>query len=85
MGLDYDFTIQTYTYVYFSAIDVLSKIGGIGATIKIALSVITPFLVLKFMIAFAQIIIRKSEQRMRIFIIKDILKAIPVIKERILE
>jgi hypothetical protein len=49
VGFDFEFKIQTYIFVYFSAVDVVSQIGGIGATIKLALAAIAPFMVLKFM------------------------------------
>ena len=49
VGFDFEFKIQTYIFVYFSAVDVISEIGGIGATIKIALAAIAPLMVLKFM------------------------------------
>jgi len=83
VGFDFDFTIQTYTYVYFSTVDVISKLGGIGATIKLVITMIAPLMVLKFMVAFAQIILRKAAQKVRIFRIKDIKKSIKTIREKI--
>jgi len=85
VGFDFDFTIQTYTYVYFSTVDVISKLGGIGATIKLVITMIAPLMVLKFMVAFAQIILRKASQKVRIFRIKDIKKSIKTIREKIKE
>ena len=49
VGFDFEFKIQTYIFVYFSAVDVISERGCIGATIKIALAAIAPLMVLKFM------------------------------------
>ena len=83
VGLDYDFTIQTYTYVYFSTMDIVSKLGGLGATIKMILAFVAPIMVLKFMVTFAQIILRKAGQKVRIFRIKDIMKQRKVIIEKI--
>lgn len=75
--------MQTYTYIYFTTLDIVSKLGGIGATIKITLSVLAPFLILKYMFRFAEILLRKSNQRIRIFKLKDIKKALPEIRERV--
>lgn len=83
VGLDYDFTIQTYTYVYFSTMDIVSKLGGLGATIKMILAFVAPIMVLKFMVTFASIILRKAGQKVRIFRIKDIMKQRKVIIEKI--
>ena len=65
--------------------DVISKIGGIGATIKIFLVILGPIMVFKFMFVFAKILQRKSMQKVRIFRIKDIKKAIKVIVPKIEE
>lgn len=51
--LEYDFTIQTYQYTYFSTMDIVSNLGGLASTIKLIIQFITPILVLKFMITFA--------------------------------
>lgn len=59
----------------------MSKIGGIGATINIIAAAIGPPMVLKFMVAFANIILRKARQKIAIFRIKDIKKGLKKIRE----
>ena len=54
--------------------DIVSNLGGLGATIKLTSQFITPILVLKFMVTFAKIVIRKAAQKVRIYRIKDIIK-----------
>lgn len=49
MGFDFDFTIQSYIYEYFSTVDIISQLGGIGATIKIIMAMLGPLVILRFM------------------------------------
>lgn len=56
IGFDFDFTVQTYTYEHYSMVDVVSKIGGISATIKVLLTFMAPFFAFKFMFIFANIL-----------------------------
>lgn len=74
VGVDYEFTIQTFTYVYFSTLDVVSQLGGLWSTIKLLMRIALPLMVLKFMFAFAQMIQRKATQKVRLTRIKDIKK-----------
>lgn len=85
VGFDFVFKIQTYIYVYFSAVDVISQLGGLGATFKLILGAIAPLMILKFMQAFGMIILRKAQQKVRIFRLKDITKHIKTINKRITE
>ena len=66
-------------------VDVVSQIGGISATIKVVMGILAPFMIFKFMFMFARILKRKSRQKIRIFRLKDIKKAIKVITPRIEE
>lgn len=61
IGLDLDFTVQTFTYVYYNAMDILSALGGIGATINIALGSLVPILTFSYMVEFANVQSRKAE------------------------
>ena len=63
--------------------DIVSKLGGIGATITIVLKILAPLLVLKFMTAFAQLILRKAEQKIRILRLKDIIKYLVQLNEKV--
>lgn len=83
VGVDYEFTIQTFTYVYFSTLDVVSQLGGLWSTIKLLMRILLPFMILKFMFAFAQMIQRKATQKVRITRIKDIKKQSKLIKVEI--
>ena len=76
IGLDLDFTVQTFTYFYFTTLDIVSALGGIGATIKIILGALLPVLTLRYMMEFASILRRKAEQKIRVFKLKDIKKNI---------
>ena len=84
-GLDFDFTVKQYTYEYHAMTDVIAKIGGISSTIKLIMISLTPIMAFKFMFIFANILKRKSNQKVRIFRIKDIKKARKIIKKRIQE
>jgi hypothetical protein len=56
MNLNLDFSdVQAFTYSYFTTLDVLSAIGGLGNAIKIALGALVPFLTLRFMVEFSSI------------------------------
>ena len=66
-------------------VDVFSRIGGITATLKVFLATVGPFYAFKFMVIFARVLKRKSAQKVRIFRIKDIKKAIKVIIPKIEE
>ena len=59
--LNLDFSVQTFTYEYFSTLDILSALGGLGATIKLSLGSLVPLLTLRFMIEFANVQKRKAE------------------------
>jgi hypothetical protein len=61
IGLDLDFTVQTFTYVYFTSLDILSALGGIGATIKIGLGSLVPLLTLRYMVEFSSMQSRKAK------------------------
>jgi len=74
VGFDFDFTIQSYQFEYFSTVDIISQLGGIGATVKIVLAVLGPLVILQFMYEFSHIILRQAHQKIRVFRIKDILK-----------
>jgi hypothetical protein len=55
MNLDLDFSVQAFTYSYFTTLDALAAIGGLGNAIKIGLGALVPFLTLRFMVEFSSI------------------------------
>lgn len=46
VGFDYDWNIRVFVYDYFSLLDVVSQLGGLGATIKIVLTSASPLIIL---------------------------------------
>lgn len=85
IGIDYEFTIQEFTHAYFSTLDVFAEVGGLWATIKLLIKMLLPWMILKFMFAFAQIIRRKANQKVKISRIKDIKNQTKLIREKIKE
>ena len=84
MNLDLDFSdVQAFTYSYFTTLDVLSAIGGLGNAIKIALGALVPFLTLRFMVEFSSIHQRKAKQKIRIFKLKDIVNNLKELRKKI--
>jgi len=70
VGFDFSFSVQTFTYVYFSALDVISQLGGIGATLNIVLGALAPYVILGFMVEFAKLLTRKANHKVNLIIIK---------------
>ena len=83
IGLDLDFTLQTFYYTYYNTLDILSALGGISATIKIGLGALVPLLTFKYMVEFSNIQSRKAEHQIRIMKLKDIMKNLKEIRDRI--
>lgn len=61
IGLDLDFTVQTFTFVYYNLMDMFSALGGIGATINILLGSLVPLMTFFYMVEFSNIHARKAE------------------------
>ena len=70
VGFDFSFSVQTFTYVYFSTLDVVSQLGGIGATLKIVMGFFAPYIVLNFMVEFAKLLERKADHKVNLLKIK---------------
>lgn len=85
LGFDFDFTVQRFTYTYYSTLDIIAALGGIGATVKLMLESAAPLLVLKFMYEFANMMTRKSIQKLRIFKIREIYKNFAEMKKVIVK
>lgn len=83
MGFDYDWNIRVFTYEYYSVLDIVSQLGGIGATIKIVLTSATPLIILKFMSEFVGMLKRQANQRVRLMRLKDIKSNRHEIEEKI--
>ena len=60
ISFKFDFNVNLYIFIYFSAIDVIAQLGGFGELVTLALKIAAPLFVLKFMVSFAQIIIRNA-------------------------
>lgn len=72
VGFDFSFEVQKFVYVYFSTLDVVSQLGGIGATLNIVLGFFGPYIVLKFMVEFAKLLTRKAHHKVNLIKIKQI-------------
>ena len=70
VGFDFEFTVQRFTHTYYSTLDIIAALGGIGATVKLVFESAGPLLVLKFMYEFANMMTRKSAQKLRVFKIR---------------
>ena len=68
---------------FYSSLDKLAKVGGLWAAFKIGVAVCGPIFVLIFMFSFARLIKRKSEQKLRVFKLKEIIKIFPKIRAAI--
>ena len=70
--LEFDFTQRVYSYSYFTVGDILSKIGGLSASIMPIVGRFAPFFALYFMLELAAIIkghlTRKYNQEVTKFI-----------------
>lgn len=88
IGFDFSFTIQRFTHTYYSTLDIISALGGIGATVKLVFESAAPLLVLKFMYEFANMMTRKATQKTRICKIKEIFqnfdKMRPIIVQKLM-
>lgn len=83
VAFDFEFNVNMYIYVFYSTMDMVSKLGGIGATLQIVLKIVAPIFVLKFMTSFALLIMRKAEQKIRILRLKDIVKYLDQLNEKV--
>ena len=81
VGFDFEFTVQRFTHTYYSTLDIIAALGGIGATVKLVFESAGPLLVLKFMYEFANMMTRKSAQKLRVFKIREIFKNYAEIKK----
>lgn len=68
---------------FYSSLDKLAKVGGLWAAFKILVAVCGPIMIFRFMFSFARVIQRKSEQQLRVFKIKEILRNLPQIRAAI--
>lgn len=80
---DYSFTVENFMTDFYSSLDKLAKVGGLWAAFKIIVAICGPIFVFIFMFSFARVIQRKSEQNLRVFKIKEILKNLPKIRAAI--
>lgn len=80
---DYSFTVENFMTDFYSSLDKLAKVGGLWAAFKIGVAVCGPIFVLIFMFSFARLIKRKSEQKLRVFKLKEIIKIFPKIRAAI--
>ena len=61
--LDHDFTEVQYTIKYFGFADILSKIGGIIASLNPVMHLITPMLIIFYLSKLSQVILDKNKEK----------------------
>ena len=68
--IDYEFTERKYIISYFGYMDILSKIGGIAASISPVLGMIAPAFILFYLHSLSQVIIRKHKAKFKDEVLK---------------
>ena len=58
-----DFSVKKTTYEYYSISDVISSLGGIGASVKIMIGGLSVFWIIKFVIDLAMILKRQAKHQ----------------------
>ena len=68
--IDYEFTERKYIISYFGYMDILSKIGGLAASISPVLGMIAPAFILFYLHSLSQIIIQKHKAKFKDEVLK---------------
>ena len=73
--------MTTTTYDFYTILDILSELGGLGASIKILMSSMAFIYMMIFIWMLAQMIQRKDKLRVRIIQTKRLSYMLPVLEE----
>ena len=69
-----NFVQQDITMSYFDLEDLMSKLGGIGATLQIAIGSVGAFFMIQFALLLNGVIRRKQKEKLRLFSIEKMMK-----------
>lgn len=61
--LDHDFTEVQYTIKYFGFADIMSKIGGIVASLNPVMGILAPMLIIFYLSTLSQLILDKNKEK----------------------
>jgi len=81
--LQQNFVQEDIVMKYFNIEDMLTKIGGITATINIALGFLGLYFMVQFHFAICEVIHRKEKETLRLFEIKIMKKQMPLVEKTI--
>ena len=63
--LNFDYIEKEFTTSYFSVMDIMSKVGGLQASVMPLMRIATPFFMLRFLLDLSVIIRNKSKLNYR--------------------
>jgi hypothetical protein len=85
ISLSMDFIQYSYTDTYVNIVDVVTALGGIGATISLLTGYIAFLFIIQYNAQLSGVITRKEKDKYRRFKVKQLLKFMPQVRERIQE